>query len=397
MQIPRDDYLSLLEAGRDRNDVIKVITGMRRSGKSTLLEQYAARLKEQGISDNSIFMINFEDTEWQYITDHTILNEWISDNIPKKGQCYVFLDEVQNVDGWERSVSGLQNKKNCDVYITGSNSKMLSSELATHISGRYTEIKVMPLSFSEYLKLRPSEDIEGRFRQFLTYGGLPAVDPDADRRFSGGLLEGIFNTVLVKDILSRLKTDDVSKLTAIARFLYSNIGNTTNIDSIAEATGISNPTVSKYVDEMCKAFLFYHAERYDVVGKKILKTNGKYYASDLGMRNVMLGGPSAGYISRPLENVVYLELLRRGYEVRVGSYRDCEVDFTASDSEGTEYFQVCQTMMAEDTYEREMRPFKGMRDNYPKTVLTLDRLGLGSDEGVRVVNVIDWLLDVPSP
>ena len=395
MRILREDYLSLLEAGRDRNDVVKVITGMRRSGKSTLLEQYADSLRNQGVPEDSIFMINFEDIEWQHVNDHTALNKWISENIPKKGQCYVFLDEIQNVDGWERSVSGLQNKPNCDIYITGSNSKMLSSELATHISGRYTEIRIMPLSFREYLQLHPTEDIDERFRQYLMFGGLPSVDPDADERFRGGLLEGIFNTVLVKDILSRLRTDDVSKLTAIARFLYSNIGNTTNIDSIAEATGISNPTVSKYVDEMCKAFLFYYAERYDVVGKKILKTNGKYYASDLGMRNVMLGRHSAGDISKPLENVVYLELIRRGYEGRVGSYRDWAVDFTATNSRGTEYFQVCQTMMAEETYDREIRPLKGIRDNFAKTILTLDRFGLGSDEGIRVVNVIDWLLGKP--
>ncbi len=393
MEILREGYLSLLEAGRGRNDIIKVVTGMRRSGKSTLLEQYAARLRERGVPEESIFMINFEDIEWQHISDSIALNEWILGNIPKEGQCYVFLDEVQNVDGWEKSVSGLRNRSNCDVCITGSNSRMLSSELSTHISGRYIEIKVMPLSFREYLELHPSDDVEGRFRQYLLSGGLPAVDPDADSRFNGGLLEGIFSTVLVKDILSRAKTDDVSKLTSIARFLYSNIGNTTSIDGIARATGISNPTVSKYVDEMCRAFLFYYAERYDVVGRKLLKTNGKYYAADLGMRNVMLGGPSAGDLSRPLENVVYLELLRRGYEVRVGSYRDYEVDFTAVNASGTEYFQVCQTVMADEIHEREVRPLKGIRDNYPKTVLTLDRFGLGSDEGIKVANVIDWLLE----
>lgn len=393
MQVLRKDYLSLLWAGKDRNDVVKVVTGMRRSGKSTLLEQYASGLVDNGVPEESIFFLNFEDIGWQHLSDSVALNGWITENIPKDRQCYVFLDEVQNVDGWERSVSGLQNMSNCDVYVTGSNSKMLSSELATHISGRYIEIGILPLSFKEYLELHPSEDVEGRFRQFLSFGGLPAVDPNADRRFNDGLLEGVFNTVLVKDMLSRLKTDDVSKLTAIARFLYSNIGNITNIDHIAEATGIGNPTVSRYVDEMCKAFLFYRSERYDMVGKKILKTNGKYYASDLGLRNTMLGRPSAGDIGRPLENVVYLELLRRGYTVRTGSYRDREVDFTATDSEGTEYFQVCQTIMAEGTYEREMRSLKSIKDNCPKTVLTLDRFGLGSDEGIKVVNVIDWLLD----
>ncbi|MDD7479620.1 MAG: ATP-binding protein [Methanomassiliicoccales archaeon] len=393
MQVLRKDYLSLLEAGKDENTVVKVITGMRRSGKSTLMNQFIEKLKAAGVSDDRIFLINFEMAEYQYINDRTILNKWILDNIPKEGQCYVFLDEIQNVNDWEMSVSALQIMPNCDVYITGSNSKMLSSELSTHISGRYTEVKVLPLSFSEYLELHPSDDKDSRFRDYLRYGGLPVVNPDSDRTFIEGLLEGIFNTVLVKDVLYRLKTDDVSKITAIAKFLYSNIGNITNIDNIATETGISNPTVSKYVEEMSKAFLFYYAEKYDIVGKKILKTNGKFYASDLGMRNVIIGLGLARDISKPLENVVFMELLRRGYEVRIGSYRDWEVDFTAIGPDGVEYYQICETMLYDDTYKRESRPFKAIKDNCPKTILTLDKFGLGSDDGIKIVNLVDWLLD----
>ena len=393
MQVLRKDYLSLLEAGKDENTVVKVITGMRRSGKSTLMNQFIEKLKAAGVSDDRIFLINFEMAEYQYINDRTILNKWILDNIPKEGQCYVFLDEIQNVNDWEMSVSALQIMPNCDVYITGSNSKMLSSELSTHISGRYTEVKVLPLSFSEYLELHPSDDKDSRFRDYLRYGGLPVVNPDSDRTFIEGLLEGIFNTVLVKDVLYRLKTDDVSKITAIARFLYSNIGNITNIDNIATETGISNPTVSKYVEEMSKAFLFYYAEKYDIVGKKILKTNGKFYASDLGMRNVIIGLGLARDISKPLENVVFMELLRRGYEVRIGSYRDWEDYFTAIGPDGVEYYQICETMLSDDTYKRESRPFKAIKDNCPKTILTLDKFGLGSDDGIKIVNLVDWLLD----
>lgn len=393
MQVLRKDYLSLLEAGKDENTVVKVITGMRRSGKSTLMNQFIEKLKAAGVSDDRIFLINFEMAEYQYINDRTILNKWILDNIPKEGQCYVFLDEIQNVNDWEMSVSALQIMPNCDVYITGSNSKMLSSELSTHISGRYTEVKVLPLSFSEYLELHPSDDKDSRFRDYLRYGGLPVVNPDSDRTFIEGLLEGIFNTVLVKDVLYRLKTDDVSKITAIAKFLYSNIGNITNIDNISTETGISNPTVSKYVEEMSKAFLFYYAEKYDIVGKKILKTNGKFYASDLGMRNVIIGLGLARDISKPLENVVFMELLRRGYEVRIGSYRDWEVDFTAIGPDGVEYYQICETMLSDDTYKRESRPFKAIKDNCPKTILTLDKFGLGRDDGIKIVNLVDWLLD----
>ena len=393
MQVLRKDYLSLLEAGKDENTVVKVITGMRRSGKSTLMNQFIEKLKAAGVSDDRIFLINFEMAEYQYINDRTILNKWILDNIPKEGQCYVFLDEIQNVNDWEMSVSALQIMPNCDVYITGSNSKMLSSELSTHISGRYTEVKVLPLSFSEYLELYPSDDKDSRFSDYLRYGGLPVVNPDSDRTFIEGLLEGIFNTVLVKDVLYRLKTDDVSKITAIAKFLYSNIGNIMNIDNIATETGISNPTVSKYVEEMSKAFLFYYAEKYDIVGKKILKTNGKFYASDLGMRNVIIGLGLARDISKPLENVVFMELLRRGYEVRIGSYRDWEVYFTAIGPDGVEYYQICETMLSDDTYKRESRPFKAIKDNCPKTILTLDKFGLGSDDGIKIVNLVDWLLD----
>lgn len=393
MQVLRKDYLSLLEAGKDENTVVKVITGMRRSGKSTLMNQFIEKLKAAGVSDDRIFLINFEMAEYQYINDRIILNKWILDNIPKEGQCYVFLDEIQNVNDWEMSVSALQIMPNCDVYITGSNSKMLSSELSTHISGRYAEVKVLPLSFSEYLELHPSDDKDSRFRDYLRYGGLPVVNPDSDRTFIEGLLEGIFNTVLVKDVLYRLKTDDVSKITSIAKFLYSNIGNITNIDNIATETGISNPTVSKYVEEMSKAFLFYYAEKYDIVGKKILKTNGKFYASDLGMRNVIIGLGLARDISKPLENVVFMELLRRGYEVRIGSYRDWEVDFTAIGPDGVEYYQICETMLSDDTYKRESRPFKAIKDNCPKTILTLDKFGLGRDDGIKIVNLVDWLLD----
>ncbi len=393
MQVLRKDYLSILEAGKDENAVVKVITGMRRSGKSTLMNQFIEKLKADGVPDDGIFLINFEMAEYQYINDRTILNKWILDNIPKEGQCYVFLDEIQSVNDWEMSVSALQTMPNCDVYITGSNSKMLSSELSTHISGRYIEVKVLPLSFSEYLELYPSDDKDSRFRDYLRYGGLPVVNPDSDRTFIEGLLEGIFNTVLVKDVLYRLKTDDVSKITAIAKFLYSNIGNITNIDNIATETGISNPTVSKYVEEMSKAFLFYYAEKYDIVGKKILKTNGKFYASDLGMRNVIIGLGLARDISKPLENVVFMELLRRGYEVRIGSYRDWEVDFTAIGPDGVEYYQICETMLSDDTYKRESRPFKAIKDNCPKTILTLDKFGLGSDDGIKIVNLVDWLLD----
>ena len=313
-------------------------------------------------------------------------------SLPNDRISYVLLDEVQDVDGWEMIVAALEAEKRFDVYITGSNSDMLSTDLATHLSGRYIEIKVLPLSFKEYLQLHPG-DRESRFDQYLRYGGLPDSDPDRGERFCRGYLEGVFNTILVKDVLSRLKTDDVGRIGIIARFLYSNIGNVTNRSAISKGTGLNQATVDRYVEGMEDALLFHHADRYDIAGKRLLSTNGKYYASDVGMRNTAISGKGVQDLGRTIENVVYLELIRRGYDVRTGSYRDKEVDFSAVKGDETEYFQVTETMLAEDARGREMRPLRSIRDSFPKTVLTLDRFGLGNYEGIKAINIIDWLLE----
>jgi hypothetical protein len=383
----------MLMDGKDRNSTIKVITGMRRCGKSTLLDQYESELVSLGVSEEDIVRINLELPENQHISDKNALNQWILENIPRDRQVYVFLDEIQNVDGWEKSLAGLEAMGNCDTYITGSNSKLLSSELSTHITGRYIEIRMQPFSFREYLEMYPSDNKDRRFIDFLRYGGIPIVDPDSSEKYRAGILEGIFNSILVNDVLNRLRTDDVSKVISIARYLYSNIGNITNIDNISKEIGISGPTVDRYVEAMEKAYLFYHCERYDIVGKNVLKTNGKYYASDLGMRNQSVAVANARDMSKPLENIVYMELLRRGYKVNVGCYKDSEVDFTALKDGRVEYFQVSQTIMEENTYQREIRPYRGIKDNFRKTILTMDRFGLGTDEGIEIVNMVDWLLD----
>lgn len=392
MMIRRDDYMDILYAGKDDNDVVKVVTGMRRCGKSTLLEMYMDELLESGIPKGCIFYLNLESLEGQRITNHLMLNDWLS-RIPTDKQTYLFLDEIQNVDGWEKSIAAVGTMRMCDLYITGSNSEMLSSDLSTHISGRHVEIPILPLSFSEYLKLHPSDDVEGSFRLFLKFGSLPGVDPSRGERYCNDYLEGVFNTVLVKDIMERRGLRSVRKLKGVARFLYSNIGNTTNDSAISKGAGISATTADSYIEGLTEAMLFHHVERYDIVGKKLMDTNGKYYATDLGMRNVALGGAIGTDISRPVENVVFIELLRRGYTVRVGSFRDTEVDFTATRGGVTEYFQVTMTMTSPETRERELRPLNGIRDNWRKTILTLDRLGLGSEEGVDVINLYDWLLD----
>ena len=388
--VRRSGYLEQMHGSKGATGVIKVITGMRRCGKSTLMEQFEEDLRSEGVDSNHIFHVNFETFEGYDILSPDELRRQLR-ALHKDGIVYIMLDEIQDVEGWELIVSALEEVKNYDVYITGSNSDMLSTDLSTHLSGRYIEIKMLPLSFGEYYELHPG-NAEDRFVQYLRYGGLPDTDPDRGERHSLGYLEGVFSTVLVKDVLSRLRTDNVNKIRAIERFLYSNVGNITNIAAIAQGTGLNPGTVERYVGGMESALLFYHAEKYDIVGKKLLSTNGKYYASDLGMRYMALKGSGTDDLSRPLENAVYLELIRRGYTVRIGSYRDKEVDFIAVMGNDVEYYQVAMTILSEETKKREFGSLEAIRDNFPKTVLTMDRFNLGNFGGIRVVNVIDWML-----
>lgn len=304
---------------------------------------------------------------------------------------YILLDEIQDVEGWELVVAMLIARRDCDVYITGSNSKMLPSELSTKLSGRYMEIEILPFSFKEYMELHGGDPDEG-LRRYLRYGSLPSVEPERGDAVCRAQSEGVYYTVLMKDVLSRTsgKSD---RLNAISRFLFSNIRNTTNAERIATELKTSDDIVRKYLGMMMEAHLFYHADRYDIAGKKVFSTKGKYYATDLGMRNILMDANELRDPSAPLENIVYFELLRRGYRVFVGSFRDQEVDFTAVKGDTVEYYQVSQTVLAEETYSREIRPLKTIADNYEKTILTLDRFGLGNDEGIRIVNVIDWLLE----
>ena len=389
MNIIRTDYLDILSSSKDLSSTVKVLTGMRRTGKTTVLEQYVDRLRSEGIDEANICHINLDlqveepDLEW--------LQTQIDPILETEGMHYILIDEIQDVNGWERLVAMLVARKDCDVYITGSNSKMLSSELSTKLSGRYIEIDILPLSFREYLELHPG-DKGSRLEEYLTYGGLPMIDPDKGENICMYQSEGVFNTVLMKDILTRI-SGNPRRLTAICRFLYSNIGNVTNPDRISEALDIPKDDVYKYMDEIVSAHLFYHADKYDIVGKKYLSSKGKYYATDLGMRYLLLNPGDLADLSRPLENAVFFELMRRGYKVSVGSYRDSEIDFTAKKGDEILYYQVTQSMLAEETKTREINPLKKVPDNYRKIVLTTDRLGLGSYEGIEVINVIDWLCE----
>ncbi len=383
--------MEFLHVGKDDNDVIKVVTGMRRCGKSTLIEMYMDELIESGVDRNDVFHLELESGEGLKIVDYDDLNRWLS-SIPADRQTYLFLDEIQNVSGWEKSVAMIGTMHNCDLYITGSNSAMLSSELSTHISGRFVEIRMLPLSFNEYLQLHPSDDVRESFNLFLKNGALPGLDPGRGERYCIEYLEGVLNTVIIKDILDRKGLESSRKLKGVARFLYSNIGNITNDSTIAKESNISATTADKYIEGLQEALLFYYAERYDIIGKRLMNTNGKYYASDLGLRTVALGGALGTDISRPVENIVFLELIRRGYLVRMGSYKDSEIDFIVTRNGKVEYYQVTLTMLAPETREMEFRPLRSIDDNWKKTVLTMDDFGLGTEDGVEIVNLIDWLL-----
>ncbi|MDR0309171.1 MAG: ATP-binding protein [Candidatus Methanoplasma sp.] len=389
----REDYIKKLDAARDRTDVAKIITGVRRCGKSTLMMQYMEHLRNAGVDDDQLFYINLESEDNMEITDHLKLGDIIKKNIRKDIRMYVFFDEIQRVTSWERNLNSLMVDYDADIYITGSNAYLLSSELATYISGRYAEIKMLPLSFKEYLELHPSFASEEKgFNAYLRYGALPPVDPTADDSFITDYLQGIYNTVLVKDVLKRLELRNPGVLERLSLFMYSNMGSLTNVLKISQHLRVSPNTIRNYLTALEEAYIVYKAERYDVRGKKILSSIEKYYASDLGLRNAMIGWKNEEDIGRMIENIVYLELRRRGYNVMVGSFRDAEVDFAAFRGDRVEYYQVTRSMLSEEVSERETRSFKMIADSYPKTILSLDKILVDPGGGIRHANLLDWLL-----
>jgi len=393
----REDYLKILRSGKDVTHTVKIITGMRRSGKSTLMTQFMDELKSSGVDPGRIFYFDLESKVHEDIKDFKDMNALIASNVKIDGRVYIFLDEIQKVTGWERTVNSLMVDYDADIYITGSNAYLLSSELATYMSGRYIEIRMLPLSFKEYLELHPyslEKSRDARFLEYMRFGALPIIDPDNyDENFINGQIEGVYNTIIVKDVQSRLKPKDIADLEAVSAYLCSNVGNLTNTLNISKYSGITSTTVKSYINALEEAYLFYKVRRFDVVGKRILKSTEKYYAADTGIRNVILNSGNKD-LWKLLENVVFLELIRRGYKVVVGSYRGLEVDFTARKWEKVEYFQVTESLRtaSPETKEREARALKAMRDNYPKTILSMDVIRESPGEGIRHLNVIDWLL-----
>ena len=404
--VERKEYLDQLWAWKDEQQ-IKVVTGIRRCGKSVLLEQYQQKLLAEGVAPEQIISINFENLDYEPLKDYMELYRYLKERLCTDKMTYIFLDEVQEVPSFEKVVDSLSIKDQVDIYITGSNAYMLSSELATLLSGRYTEIKMLPFSFREYIAQTglPKEEA---FAEFMKTGGIPYVaamnrtDEKVDQ-----YLEGIYNTVIVKDIEQRQlrkekegntrKITDIALLKNIARYLASVIGSPVSMKSItnyltSSGRKISQNTVSDYVDALKESFIFYSVERFDIVGKQLLKINNKLYMVDMGIRNHIL--PRKRYdLGFTIENIVFLELMRKGYKINIGKYGATEVDFVVQKEGVLTYYQVTADMTAKETFEREMRPLRSIPDNYEKVVLTLDHFSLGYYDGIKVVNVIDWLLE----
>jgi len=395
--ISRDEYLNKLIKFKDK-ELIKVVTGIRRCGKSTLFDIYEIYLKENGIDDDHIIKINLEEVEYHNIlNDYLKLYNYVMNKVKDNNKYYVFLDEVQKVNEFQKACDGLYIKKNIDLYITGSNSNLLSGELATLLSGRYVEIKMLPLSFIEFVSFYKDENnLERLYQKYISFGSFPYVINFETIDDVDIYIKGIYDSIIINDIINRKKIADISMLKSIVYFMLDNIGNITSTKKIADTMisngrNISVHTVENYIESLLESFTFYKASRYDIKGKQYLKTGDKYYVTDPGLRYILLGRKQ-GDKGRILENVVYLELLRRGYEVYVGKVDDLEIDFVAINSKGIEYYQIAESVRDENTLERELKPLQMVKDNFPKYILTMDIDPETTYNGIIKQNVLDWLL-----
>ena len=394
--IMRREYLDTLIHFREKN-LIKVVTGIRRCGKSTLFEIYQNYLKEEGVAEEQIIFINLEDGDYHAVRSYQELYDLVNQSLQPEKMNYVFLDEVQQVEQFQKAVDSLYIKKNVDLYITGSNAYLLSGELATLLAGRYVEIKMLPLSFSEYLSCFDSNvDISRKYMDYLTNSSFPGTLELMRKQDIQMYLEGTYTSIVLKDIVSRKRIADVSMLESVIRYMFDNIGNlcsSTKIANTMTSAGrkISVRTVESYLEALTDSFILYRAERYDVKGKQYLSVGAKYYLADIGLRYYLLGSRQVDF-GHILENIVYLELLRRGYEVHVGKMGTAEVDFVAFNEEGVEYYQVSLSVLDENTLKRELAPLDAISDHNPKYLLTMDMLPVTSHNGIRQMNVLDWLI-----
>lgn len=392
----RKRYFDELLAHKDK-ELIKIITGIRRCGKSSLLELFKEYLKKQ----NAKFIhINFESLEFEHLSDYKELYKYIKSKI-KSGKYYLLFDEIQVVKDWQKAIESFRLDFECDIYITGSNSHLLSGEFSTYLTGRFVEIKLLPLSFAEFLEfheLGNNLSLEDKFQKYLIFGGMPILAQyKMDEINSFQALEGIISSILQKDILARCDASYIL-LEKITKFLASNIGSLTspnNISSVltSDKNSISRNSVDKYIKLLTSSFVFYEANRYDIKGKALLKTGQKYYIADTGFLGVFFGRRDSdfGYI---LENIVFLELSRRGYSVQIGKIGELEIDFVASNPKEKIYIQVSQSIMDEKTLNRELRALQSIPDNYEKIIISMDKNYALSIEGIKIKNAIQWLLEV---
>ena len=411
IRIDRKEYLDFLVKSKDRQ-IIKVVSGVRRCGKSTLFEIYKDFLLENGVAKNQIISINFEDMDYEELTDYKKLYEYIKSKMIGDKKNYIFLDEIQHVDKFEKVVDSLFIKENTDLYITGSNAYFMSSELATLLSGRYIELKMLPLSFKEYyqakLEYEKLEQKENRilktliqyYNEYIVNSSFPyTLQLDSDLKNIHEYLSGIYNSVLLKDIVARLKISDVMRLESVVKYIFDNIGNLTSLSKIANTlTSMGRKTdaktIEKYIRGLTDSLLVHEVSRYNIKGKEFLSTLSKYYVADLGLRQMILGNRNID-IGHILENIIYLELLRRKGNVYVGQFDKKEIDFVVINSNEIEYYQVALTVLDENTLKRELDAFKNIKDNYPKYLITLDDIMVNTDyDGIKVVNALEWLLEV---
>ena len=398
--IIRDNYLKKLIGAKD-TEFIKVITGVRRSGKSTLLLMFKDYLINNGVKEENIIYINFESALYDDIKNYKDLYNYVKEKV-KKDMIYLLLDEVQNVESWERAINSFKVDFKIDIYLTGSNAYLLSSELSTLLSGRYIEIKMYPLSFSEYLIFNnyDNKDLDDKFNEYLKYGGLPAITLIKDNdELVLSYLNDIYNTIVKKDIIDRNNIKDVALLENIIKYLSNNIGSSVSSTKISDYLNSNkiveksnHQTIDNYLNMLEKSFIMYKANRTDIKSKALLKTLGKYYISDTGIRNIILGfrNIDEGHL---LENVVYLELLRKGYRVNIGKSNDYEVNFVAENPNDIKYYQVTKSLLNEEVKMRELRSLESIADNYEKIILTMDKSINKDYNGIKVVNIIDWLLN----
>lgn len=394
--IKRDEYLNKLIRFKDK-ELIKVVTGIRRCGKSTLFELYIDYLLKNGVEKDQIIQINLEDPIYHNITDYLKLYEYIKEKLNTNKKNYVFIDEIQTIPEFQKAADGLYIQKNVDLYITGSNAFLLSGELATLLSGRYIEIKMLPLSFKEFVSANDDNNIDRLYKKYVSFGSYPYVlnfDNIDDVEI---YIKGIYDSIILKDIIARKKFPDQLMLQSVVSFMLDNIGNLYSTNKIADTMtsngrNISVHTVENYLLALTESFIMYKASRYDIKGKQYLKTGDKYYISEPGIRYFLLGRKE-GDRGRVLENVVYLELLRRGYDVYIGKADEYEIDFVAINSKGIEYYQVAESVRDKKTLDRELRALDSIRDHNPKYLLTMDIDPETSYNGIKKINALDWLLN----